>query len=400
MLHSVCVPCRRCSIARVSAAALLLAAGSAVAQCPANWFLSAPGQPTNPNDPPLRQNHGTAFDAANGVLVLFGGFLSGTGFRGDTWTWDNESWTLRANTGPTPRGNFGMAYDSARSRVVLFGGAGVSGAVFGDTWEWDGGSWTQMTPTASPPGRFNSAMAFDSVRNVIVMTGGFSTLRHSDTWEYDGTTWTEMTGTTFGARSSHGMAFDKSRNRMVIFGGFNGARLADTRELVLPGGWQSVAVAGPSGRQYLGMDYDSHQDLVVLFGGQIGPAAADREQDTWVYNGTAWTRVGTTGPSKRDQHSMSYDSLNRKMIVFGGFQGTGFGGTAGDTWSTACPAGCYANCDGSTIPPVLNVNDFTCFLNEFAAGNSYANCDGSTTPPVLNVNDFTCFLNAFAAGCT
>jgi len=60
---------------------------------------------------------------------------------------------------------------------------------------------------------------------------------------------------------------------------------------------------------------------------------------------------------------------------------------------------CYANCDGSTVPPILNVSDFTCFLNKFAAGDSYANCDGSTTPPILNVNDFICFQTRFAAGC-
>jgi hypothetical protein len=60
---------------------------------------------------------------------------------------------------------------------------------------------------------------------------------------------------------------------------------------------------------------------------------------------------------------------------------------------------CYANCDGSTTVPVLNVTDFTCFLQKFAAGDSYANCDGSTTIPLLNINDFTCFLQAFAAGC-
>jgi hypothetical protein len=63
------------------------------------------------------------------------------------------------------------------------------------------------------------------------------------------------------------------------------------------------------------------------------------------------------------------------------------------------PAPCYPNCDASTTPPILNVADFTCFLNRFAAGDPYANCDGSTTAPVLNVADFTCFLNAFAAGC-
>jgi hypothetical protein len=60
---------------------------------------------------------------------------------------------------------------------------------------------------------------------------------------------------------------------------------------------------------------------------------------------------------------------------------------------------CYANCDASTAAPVLNVLDFTCFLNLFGAGDPYANCDGSTAPPVLNVLDFSCFLNRFSLGC-
>jgi hypothetical protein len=60
---------------------------------------------------------------------------------------------------------------------------------------------------------------------------------------------------------------------------------------------------------------------------------------------------------------------------------------------------CYANCDGSTAAPVLNVADFTCFLQRFAAGESYANCDASTQAPALNVADFSCFLQRFAAGC-
>jgi hypothetical protein len=62
--------------------------------------------------------------------------------------------------------------------------------------------------------------------------------------------------------------------------------------------------------------------------------------------------------------------------------------------------GCYANCDGSTAVPFLNVNDFICFQTRFAAGESYANCDGSTIPPLLNVNDFICFQTQFAAGCS
>jgi hypothetical protein len=72
------------------------------------------------------------------------------------------------------------------------------------------------------------------------------------------------------------------------------------------------------------------------------------------------------------------------------------------------PQFCYANCDQSTTPPILNVEDFTCFINEFAGAQAlppeqqvthYANCDQSTTAPVLNVEDFTCFINRFAQGC-
>ena len=60
----------------------------------------------------------------------------------------------------------------------------------------------------------------------------------------------------------------------------------------------------------------------------------------------------------------------------------------------------YANCDGSTIAPVLNANDFQCFLNRFVANDAYANCDGSSSASVFNANDFQCFLNAFAVGCS
>jgi hypothetical protein len=61
---------------------------------------------------------------------------------------------------------------------------------------------------------------------------------------------------------------------------------------------------------------------------------------------------------------------------------------------------CYANCDQSTTNPVLTPNDFSCFLNSFAAAQSGANCDGSSVSPILTPNDFACFLNAYAAGCS
>ena len=90
-------------------------------------------------------------------------------------------------------------------------------------------------------------------------------------------------------------------------------------------------------------------------------------------------------------------------VVFGGiFE------VRGGFW-TSGTAPCYANCDLSTTAPILNINDFQCFLNAFASAQSlppnqqtasYANCDQSTSQPVLNTNDFQCFLNKFATGCS
>ena len=51
---------------------------------------------------------------------------------------------------------------------------------------------------------------------------------------------------------------------------------------------------------------------------------------------------------------------------------TGASGTYSISLTGACFAqggnSCYANCDGSTNTPVLNVADFTCFLQRYAAG--------------------------------
>jgi hypothetical protein len=75
------------------------------------------------------------------------------------------------------------------------------------------------------------------------------------------------------------------------------------------------------------------------------------------------------------------------FVVIGGF------------WSVTAPVPCYPNCDSSTIIPILNVQDFTCFLARFGNGDLYANCDGSTTAPVLNFQDFSCYLTKFVTGC-
>src|SRR5438132_286447 len=104
------------------------------------------------------------------------------------------------------------------------------------------------------------------------------------------------------------------------------------------------------------------------------------------WNGAAWSPLdGGVGPTY-DQEVLSLAVLpGDRVAVAGPF--TVAGGQASAFWAVWQEGACYANCDCSSAPPFLNVGDFACFMQRFAAGDPYANCDGSTTPPVLNAAD-------------
>ncbi len=110
-----------------------------------------------------------------------------------------------------------------------------------------------------------------------------------------------------------------------------------------------------------------------------------------------WRKSGTPIPGARSAQLLVNTDAAADAGVFDCIVSSG---CSTITSQPAIVSFCYANCDGSTTSPTLNVLDFTCFLNRFASGSTLANCDGSTVAPILNVNDFTCFLNMFAAGCS
>jgi hypothetical protein len=111
-------------------------------------------------------------------------------------------------------------------------------------------------------------------------------------------------------------------------------------------------------------------------------SSIDGGGSTVASTGGAFALAGTIGQPDAGSHS------GGAFTCQGGFWAAGTG-----------PAPCYANCDGSTTAPVLNVSDFICFQTKYAANDPYANCDGSTIVPVLNVSDFICFQSQYAAGC-
>jgi len=171
--------------------------------------------------PTARWDHGMAFDAAHGRVVLYGGQDS-SGPRDDTWTFDGTTWTAHSvAVHPGPRKNHKMEYDAHRQRVVLFGGQ------YGDnaTWEWDGSAWAASAPT-SPT--YAAASWYDADRQrvaTVTRNGGIAGLLVA-VHEWDGQTWTPRDPVPNGALALLALAaaFDANHGRAVVAA--NGAAIS------------------------------------------------------------------------------------------------------------------------------------------------------------------------------
>lgn len=146
-----------------------------------------------------------AYDPADGYSVLFGGQNTGATscpstdlVCNTTWKFLGGSWTLLSpSVSPPARYRAAMTYDAAAGVVLLFGGAYFANGstsryatALNDTWVYTGGSWTLDAGANYPQAREAEAMAFDAADNVTVLFGGSyelpSTLAItlSDTWEW------------------------------------------------------------------------------------------------------------------------------------------------------------------------------------------------------------------------
>ncbi len=235
------------------------------ADLPSRWIEVARDQ-----GPGARSGAAAAYDAARGVVVLFGG-------SADTGTWElsGEVWTRRATTSaPEARSGHGMVYDSVRGQVILFGGTRLSdGVALGDLWRFDGDNWSRIRTAFSPPVRASFGLAFDAEHRLLVLFGGRVGARTlGDTWVFDGS------------------------------------------------GWRAVpSPRSPAARSGAQMAYDAFRRLVVLHGGVAGGGPATALNDTWEFDGLAWQEADTRGgdPPVRDG-VMAFDPARRQIVLFGG----------------------------------------------------------------------------------
>lgn len=233
---------------------------------------------TPTTSPPARYDASMVYDPVHGVTVLFGGYSSAA--FADTWTWNGTNWTdvTPSSGSPSARRGHGMTWDSARTRVVLFGGSSSTSTYLADTWEWFGSSWVQAAPAASPGGVWIQSLTYDPIRQRSTFYGGYTSAYLSATWDYSGTTWKQSTASGPGSLWGAGLAFDEKAGVVVLTGGYSGST------------YQSAS---------------------------------------WQYDGTSWTSRDPL-PGVRDGHLFVFDSVRKRLVMFGGAQASGV--YLNDTW--------------------------------------------------------------------
>ena len=308
-----------------------------------------------------------AYDPAMNETILFGG--TGDSIVNATWAYNGSTWTeLSPATSPSARFEASMAYDPSTSQLILFGGS-TGPTSLGDTWDWNGTTWTKLAPVDNPLARSGASMAYDPATSQLVLYGGFEPggfpADGSDTWIWNGTNWTEAVAQT-GLPAGYGasMAFDTSSSQLILFGGFYVGHVTTTATDET-WSWNGTAwtqlkpTTSPPARGGASMAYDPAISKLVLFGGD---GSADYT-DTWTWGGVTWTQLNPqASPSTGITGSMTYDAHASQLLYFGGQSATTF---SNQTWSlTPVPVNCSA-------PPGPYVNWAGCDL----AGKNLSGAD-------------------------
>lgn len=229
-----------------------------------------------------------------------------------------------------------MTYDSVRRVCLVVEGPLL--AQFGGLWSWNGAVWSQLVALNNGPEAV-SELVFDSGRGVAVIYTSPAAQTPGHTWEWNGTFLMRVSTNGPPSRMRAGMAYDSRRGRTVLFGGnfpVEGIEASYTWEW---DGFNWTVVAdpfhSPERRRGCAMAYDAERQVVVMFGGSAGTTQGSPTfRETWTWNGTTWALVSTGGPSGREAHQMVYDNARKKVLLFGGTDGTETGGNLGlnDLW--------------------------------------------------------------------
>lgn len=198
--------------------------------------------------------------------------------------------------------------------------------------------WQRATPLVVPDGRINAAMVYDALRDRLVMFGGATFERgpgqpQGDLWESDRGGWAEVERERGPrARRGHAMAYDPVRQRTVMFGGRGATLLDDTWEWD-GAAWTTPQVTGerPAARSGHAMAYVPARATVVMVGSSE-VADGSMSDTVWEWDGTAWTRMAGVVPTEIFEARLAVDATTGDGVLAATIYDATLGETTVQTW--------------------------------------------------------------------
>ncbi len=238
------------------------------------------------------------FGGRVGLSILFSNSVFELDTSATPYTWQNATIVAGGRT-PSARGR--TALQIVGSDMYVFGGKNTVG-IFGDMWKLDvsAGVWDQPAPDGMlPQGRKYAASVWVDTLGAGWVYGGICDYGVSDEmWRLE---------------------FNSGKNSWDWF-------------LEPP---VSFAAINPPQLQGASLDYDPVNDRFLLFGGARASNGTLLNNDLYAYNhgSFSWSKPSVSGgpPPARLLHSHCYDTLNKRMIYFGG-QDSGTPPFRNDVW--------------------------------------------------------------------
>lgn len=271
-------------------------------------------------------------------IVLFGGYDPYGSPYGDTWLFQNGSWSKLTFTTSTPAGRWGasLVYDPAGPYLLLFGGRDLS-AFYNDTWALNSTGWYNLNPASAPSVRGFAASFYDPILSRVVVFGGAclfctgSWVGYNDTWYFNGTDWANVTANLTGGspptNSNAYAAWDPAANAAILFGGQVTAGTCGTYSTTwtFARGWNLTHPATtPGAWSGGGWTYINSTGQFMIYNALFGTSPACWTSDsTWVYGNGSWVNITNAigGPSIGSGaccSSLAYNPTQNYVLDFGG----------------------------------------------------------------------------------
>lgn len=237
-----------------------------------------------------------------------------------------------ASDSPPARIGHRMIYDPVNMRTILLGGAIDDNGwrYYRDMWSYDAttNTWSEITTSGGPSGRFNFQMTYSVDHQKIVVFSAAQNSLLADTWVYDvqQNSWERKRPDPSPVqRGDAGFVYDESNKVFIMYGGLsdvNPERILDETWVydIDENTWTEMTPENSPPRSYGGdLVYDSLNQKVLLWGGNIGDGDFLDEFWCYDYQTNTWTRIETNPkPRGRYWQQMTFDPDIGKVVIFGG----------------------------------------------------------------------------------